>query len=74
MTAYTLETLIKGPAHENWIQPNESVNSEALCCKMYHLDAETQAGQVVAPCPDPALWAVSQLLTEPSVNISTAPT
>lgn len=38
MILYTLEilvTLIKGPGHENWIQPKESVTSEALCYKMY---------------------------------------
>lgn len=27
------------------------------------LDAETQAGRAVAPCPDPAPWVVSQLRT-----------
>lgn len=62
MTAYTREilvTLIKGPVHKNWIQPDKPVNSEALCYKMYPLDAETQAGQVVAPGSDPVLWAVS---------------
>lgn len=65
MTAYTVEILValtKGPVPENWMQPSESVKSEALC-KMYHLDADTQAGQAVARCPDPALWAVSQLQT-----------
>lgn len=66
MTVYTLEipvVLTKGPVPENWIQPNESGNSEALCCKMYHLDAETQAGQAVARGRDPTLRAVSQLQT-----------
>lgn len=68
------DSLIKAQITEDWMQPNKSVKTEALCYKMYLLDVETQARQAVGPSqilpcgmslccrPQPQPWLLQSVL------------
>lgn len=68
------DSLINAQITEDWMQPNKSVKTEALCYKMYLLDVETQARQAVGPSqilpcgmslccrPQPQAWLLQSVL------------
>ena len=68
------DSLIKAQITEDWMQPNKSVKTEALCYKMCLLNVETQARQAVGPSqilpcgmslccrPQPQPWLLQSVL------------